>query len=138
MEQLTLEKVAERLFAKELIDPQNKQAMLSFAKAESETPWYIYALITVAAWFSTLFFLIFFFMVMFQNAQDVALVAGFLLSVVAVAINHTQQKESIFFSQVSLAFNVAGQILMVIGFSVHTHNIAAVCFFVIVLQVAMS
>lgn len=138
MEQLTLEKISECLLAKELIDAQNKQTILSFTKTESETPWYIYALIAIAAWFSTIFFVAFFFLVMFQNAQEVALVAGVLLSVVAVAINQGKQKESIFFSQVSLAFNVAGQILMVLGFFIHTHSIVVICFFVIVLQVVMT
>ncbi|BBM82105.1 DUF4401 domain-containing protein [Candidatus Uabimicrobium amorphum] len=137
MEQLTLTKIAEHLIAKELIDPEEEQQILSAKEAESATAWYIYALIAVAAWFSTIFFLVFFFLVMFRDPESVAFGAGLFMSVIAIIVNRTQNKDSIFFSQVSLAFNVAGQILMVLGFVFQRHEIAAICLFVIVLQAIM-
>ncbi|WP_372365508.1 DUF4401 domain-containing protein [Candidatus Uabimicrobium sp. HlEnr_7] len=139
MEQLTLEKISEQLLAEGFISAEQQQEILSSMKPQSVTPWYIHALIAVAAWFSTVLLIIFLFLTLFQNVEDTVLILGILTCTIAVILNK-QKKDSMFFNQVSLVLNMTGQFLVMVGVGIMFRDInpeIAIGTSIIVLQITM-
>lgn len=116
-EQLRLHNIIEELVAQQLLQPETKTQIaetLTHPSEPSATPWFVSALIAISAWVSVILLLIFIGSLNIINSPGGAIVIGLLLIIATVSL-HYIKKESLFFSQLALAFHLTGQILFIAG-----------------------
>ncbi|MDM8566195.1 DUF4401 domain-containing protein [Candidatus Halobeggiatoa sp. HSG11] len=118
---MQLNTLIDELIAKKLL-PSNTQA--TTVLQQEANPWFITALIGISAWLSVILFLFFIFLTEVIDGAGSAITVGVILLAVTIFL-HCLYKNRLFVSQLALALNLTGQILLIGGVAVADKNIIA-------------
>jgi hypothetical protein len=117
---ITLNIIIDELIAHNLLSPEAKNQIAEQLTEELiPRPWFISALMTVAAWFSVIPFLAFLFFIGLIDTSTDAMNIGLIL-VVGTVVLHYWQNHIFFLEQLTLALNLTGQMLFIIGLAGET------------------
>lgn len=129
-----LEQLAQRDLA-----PRGEQPLpvaLSGANDAESSPWYIKALVGIAAWMAAFFLGAFFGVAGLIDSMESMLIWGAVLTVVAVVLKRLVHN-SIFWGQLAFAVVLAGQGLLIGGFAWQQHEETAIALFIIALELVI-
>ncbi|MEZ4728278.1 MAG: DUF4401 domain-containing protein [Caldilineaceae bacterium] len=109
---------------------------LSGANDAESSPWYIKALVGIAAWIAAIFLGIFFGAAGLIESMESMLIWGAVLTVVAIVLKRLV-RNSIFWGQLAFAVILAGQGLLIGGFAWWSENATPTALFVVGLEVVV-
>ncbi|MBE9562526.1 MAG: DUF4401 domain-containing protein [Proteobacteria bacterium] len=118
---MQLNTLIDELIVKKLLPPDTEIATILQKKAN---PWFITALIGISAWLSVILFLFFIFLSEIISGASSAIMVGIILLAVTIFL-HCVYKNHLFISQLALALNLTGQILLIGGIAIADKNIIA-------------
>ncbi len=131
----SLHQVVDQLVAKGhlALDEQTGIAATLSAGQKVETPWYVRGLIGISAWFAAIPLLAFLFFIDLISSEADAIFAGILFCAGAIALKRIFG-QSIFIGQMTLAFNLAGQVLFLLGIANEVASVTTIVLVTIVLE----
>lgn len=135
----TLRVVVDQLTAEGHLNPDTAAEIsqtVSTPAAEKSNPWYIQAIIGIAAWLAAIPFIGFLSSMSLLNSATSMIVLGGFFCIIAVGLRYIIRK-SIFLAQLALAISLAGQILLIggIGWATDSPRVAALA--VIILELIL-
>lgn len=107
---------------------------LSGSNDAESSPWYIKALVGIAAWIAALFLGFFLGIAGFIDSSESMLICGAVLTVLAIVLKRLL-RHSIFWGQLAFAAILAGQGLLIGGFGWQQSDVTMISLFVIGLEV---
>lgn len=113
-------------------------ALEAWWKKHGVTPWYVRVLIGAGAWVASIFLLLFFGLLLSFvgiESEEALIILGLLVTGGAVFLRH--QSEHDFLTQLSLAFGLAGQGLVIVGVGMAAKSVNAAASATLVLQGAL-
>jgi hypothetical protein len=136
---IRLGELFEQLIQRNLLPAQSERPLpadLSGAGDAESSPWYIKALVGIAAWISAIFLGTFFGAAGLIDSEESMLIWGAILTVAAIVLKRLVSR-SIFWGQLAFAVVLAGQGLLVGGFAWQQQESTVIALFVIALEVAI-
>lgn len=137
--QLTLGTVLDDLIAQKQLSneaPAEIAKTLSVSLEQVSTPWFVSALIAVSAWLSVIPFLAFIFLSHLVEEPISAIIVGFVLLIGSVIL-HNSKGHILFLDQLSLALNLTGQVLLIVGIASENKDVVTVCLAILFMEMLL-
>ena len=135
----SLRAVVDQLTREEHLNPDTAAEIsetVSTLATEKSNPWYIQAIIGLAAWLAAVPFIGFLSSISALESATSMMVLGSFFCIIAVGSQYIIRK-SLFVAQLALAFSLAGQILLIGGIGWATDNLRMTALAVIILELIL-
>jgi len=135
----SLRTVVDQLTTEEHLDPDTAAEIfetVSTLAAEKSNPWYIQAIIGIAAWLAAVPFIGFLSSISALESATSMMVLGSFFCIIAVGSRYIV-RNSLFVAQLALAFSLAGQILLIGGIEWAADDLRLTALAVIILELIL-
>jgi hypothetical protein len=137
--QLTLAAVLDDLIAQKQLPNQAPAEIaknLNLSLEQTSTPWFVSVLIAISAWLSVIPFLAFIILSHLVEQAISAIILGFILQIATVLL-HNSKDHSLFLDQLSLALNLTGQVLLIVGIATESKDLVTVCLAILFMEIVL-